>query len=176
MAAKGAVADKYVNKAVITCTESAANTLTFAKLETGVPLFEKMAWVIHKIEYAISAAAFGYFNASVDYLNMALTTTDTLTSLSETQSAVINFKRLARIDIGTAASGFFIWTYPLCESDFTNFPGGGIIVPPNPLFLGVQGNSLTTAVTVSAIIRYTSLPLKPDEYWELVESTRILSS
>jgi len=55
-------------------------------------------------------------------------------------------------------------------------PGGGLIVPPNPLYLGIKGTGLAAAQAVSCRFWYTTIELTPDEYWELVEARRIISS
>jgi len=166
--------DKFPNMAVISVTESALNTLTFKKLETGISLFEKVAWVIHRIEYLITAASYGYFDAAGDTLEIALAATDQMSSLSITNAAVIDYQYIARLALGAAATGLFMES-PLVR-DLSTLPMGGVIVPPNPLYLGVKGTSLTAATTVTARFFYTTYPLSPDDYWELVEARRIIAS
>lgn|SRR3972149_1952170 len=166
--------DKFANQAVITCTESAANTLTFKKLETGISLFEKVAWVISRIEYFVSNQLAAVFNGDGDSLQFALTATDQITTLSLTNAAVLDYIELMRGDYGTAASMHFI-NRPITK-DFSSLPGGGILCPPNPLYLGVKGTGLVNADTVIAKLFYVNLALKAEEYWELVESRRIISS
>lgn len=169
--AKGST-DQFVNQAVITCTESAANTLTFKKLETGISLFEKVAWIISRIEYFISGIS--NLNSSGDSLTMAITSTDQITGLALTNAAVIDLLYYLRIDYGTAANEVPI-AMPFTK-DLSTFSGGGLIVPPNPLYLGVVGSGEAAASTVTAKFFYRTLELSPDQYWELVESRRIISS
>jgi hypothetical protein len=76
--------------------------------------------------------------------------------------------------MGVAAAGMFVMN-PYTK-DFTSLAGGGILVPPNPLYLAVQGNNLVNAQTVYARLFYTHVELKPDEFWELVEARRIIVS
>lgn len=166
------MADKYANQAVIQCTESGTATLTFKKLETGISLFEKVAWLISHACYFISGMS--QLNSSGDAISMALTTTDQLTSLALTNAAVIDYQYVLRMDIGTAASG---WYYQMpIVANLSGLAGGGVLVPPNPFYLGVAGSGTAAAVTVTCKIYYTTVELKPDEYWELVESRRIISS
>lgn len=166
--------DQFANQAVITCTETALNTLTFKKLETGISLFEKLAWIIHRIEYLVTSAVPGYFNATTDNLTMALTTTDQMTSIALTNAAVLDMTYLVRVDLGAAASGSI---YPLqIYKDFSQLPGGGLIVPPNPLYGAIVGGGLTTAATAYLRLYYTNRELSPEEYWELVEARRIISA
>lgn len=172
--AKQAAADKFVNSAVITVTESAANTLTFKKLETGVPLFEKVAWIIHRLEYFLNDIAAGQFNATGDYMTLALTASASVATLAMEDPAVLDLLQVRRSDFGAAANAHmdvFPWV-----KDFTELPGGGLIVAPNPLYLAAKGNGLVAASSSLVKIFYTNYALAADEYWELVESRRIIVS
>lgn len=162
--------DIYANVAHIQVTESAANTLTYKKLETGISLFEKMAWIICRIEYFWSAA----YGASADGLIMGLTTSDNPSTLTPDQVAVVDISRRHRSDFGTAANGY-IFKYPIMK-DFTSLPGKGLIVPPNPLYLAAEGISQTVAQVLDVRLYYTAIELKGDEFWELVQARRIISS
>lgn len=166
--------DKFANMAAITVTESGTNTLTFKKLESGISLFEKVAWIIHRIEYLVPAVVFAMFNAGGDTLEFALTATDQIDALSMSNAGLIDYNYLCRIDLGAAASGVFE-KVPFI-TDFTNLPMGGLIVPPNPLYLAAKGTSLTMASTVSARLYFTTYQLTADDYWELVEARRIVSN
>lgn len=166
--------DQFANQAVIRCTETGANTLTFQKLETGISLFDKVAWVISRLEYLVSVADFGYFNSTVDSLAFGLSTVNTLTTLDITNSAIFDYNFITRLDLGTAASGMML-TQPFIK-DFSQLAGGGIIVPPTPLYLGVVGAGLSAAATIVCKMYYTNLPLKPEQYWELVEARRMITS
>lgn len=172
--AKQSAADKFCNTAVIQCTESAANTLTFKKLETGVPLFEKVAWLIHRLEYFINDISATQFNATGDYMTLALTASAAVATLTMEDPACIDLLQVRRSDFGAAANAgmdVFPWV-----RDFTTLPGGGIIVAPNPLYLAAKGAGLVAASASLVKILYTNYPLSPDEYWELVESRRIIVS
>jgi len=177
MAAK-ATRDMFANIASIQCDESAANTLTFKKLETGMSIMDKVAWVISRVEYYINHLEAAYFNTDTDSLFMALTVSNTINTLIsgriEYDPAVLHGIAIQRLDIGAAASGF-LEVRPLVF-DFSTLPGGGLIAPPNPLYLAVQGVGLATAETVWARLYYTNLELTTDQYWELIESRRIISA
>lgn len=163
--------DRYANVAHIQVTESAQNTLTYKKLETGISLFEKMAWVISRIEYYWLEATYA---VAGDGIIMGITTSNNPSALTPDQVAVIDMTKRKRGDFGTAASGF-IHTYPIIR-DFSQLPGGGLIVPPNPIYLAVVGVSQGAVVVLDARIYYIAVQLKGDEFWELVEARRIISS
>lgn len=163
--------DKYSNVAHIQVTEPTINTLTYRKLETGIALFEKMAWIISRIEYYWMAPALA---VTTDGVEMAITTSNNPAALTPDQVAVIDMSRIVRFDMGTASSGMIL-TLPMIR-DFSELPGRGLIVPPNPIYLAVQGIGQPAVVTMDCRIYYTAIQLKGDEFWELVEARRIISS
>jgi hypothetical protein len=166
--------EKWANMATITAIESAANTLTFQKLDTGISLFEKLAWVIHRAIYKIGIAV-ADFGDTGDYLDYALCATNSMSDITDLANpAIIDWRRFIKIEDGTPATTLFFDT-PFIQ-DFSMLPGGGIIVAPNPLYLAVKGTGLVNAQTVKSRILFTTVQLKPDEYWELVESRRVIAS
>lgn len=167
-------ADEFANYAIVTVTESAANTLTFKKLETGISLSEKVAWIINRIEYFLSVINGTNFGAQDDAINFGLSVSNQFTTVTILQDTIIDFNYLHRIDLGAAASGF-LHQQPSVK-DLSNLPGGGLLVPPTPLYLFAKGEALASAVTVTARIHYTLLQLATDQYWQLVEARRVISS
>jgi hypothetical protein len=165
--------EKFCNIAYNSVTESAANTLTFNKLETGISIYEKVGWLINRIEYYISTAS-AVFAADADGLKVGWSTSDGLTSWDESNSAWFDLMQFARVDYGTAGSGFVV-EKPFVK-DLSTLPGGGLLVPPNPLYLGAQGISLGAAQTVEARVFYTVIQLKQEEFWELVEMRRMIGT
>lgn len=167
--------DRYANMATIVVTESAANTLTYKKLETGFSIFEKMAWIIHRIEYIMDER----FNSTADTLDIALMAANTRTTIADsgtfTDPAVLDKVKWVRTDIGTAASGFY-FTQPQIVKDFTDLPGGGILVPPTPLYGAAQGTGLAAASTNVIRFFYTVTELSTEDYWQLVEARRSITS
>jgi len=166
--------DQFANLAVITVTESAANTLTFKKLETGISLNEKVAWVINRVDYLVDSLQAAQFNGDGDSLKFGLCVNNALTVANFNEGSILDMELYQRSDFGAAASGKIIHL-PLTV-DFSSMPAGGIIVPPVPIYLFAKGNGLVAAATVIARIWYTLLPLATDQYWELVEARRVLES
>ncbi|GAH07378.1 unnamed protein product, partial [marine sediment metagenome] len=60
--------------------------------------------------------------------------------------------------------------------DFSSLPGGGILVPPNPIYIFAKGNALGSARTVTCRIFYTVRILKAEDFWELVELRRMIGA
>ncbi len=170
--------DEFANVATITVTETGANTLTWKKLETGISLTEKVAWIINRVEYFVTGNVSTDFNAANDRLFVALSVAQTaatlVTAAAYVDPTILDLYVLSREDIGAAASGLLM-ERPYIK-DFSTLPGGGIIVPPTPLFMGAQGVSLANAQTVVVKMYYTLINLSTDQYWQLVEARRVISS
>jgi hypothetical protein len=165
--------DIFANVAHIQCVQSAANTLTFKKLETGVSLFEKIAWVIHAIDYHLTDP-YDALAAAADQIEAGVTTSDQPANLNLDQVAVID-KIMWRFQAWGTPANAIVHFGPI-RRYFTDLPGGGIIMPPNPIYLAVDSGSVGAAMTVDVRIFYTQKSLRAEEYWELVEARRIISS
>lgn len=166
--------DQFANYAIVSVTESAPNTLTFKKLETGISLTEKVAWIINRVEYILGSMVAAQFNADADKQLFGLSLSNAFSIPALDEISIIDFNFVQRRDFGAAANA--IWTEGPYVKDFSSLPGGGIIVPPSPLYLYSVGTSLVGASNVVARIHYTLRTLAVDEYWELVEARRVLSS
>lgn len=165
--------DQFANVANLEVTESAAGTLTFEQLQTGAGIFEKVAMVIHRIEYDTTAANIALVTASDDQLDVAWTTSDQITNLAKNKAQVIDRLSILQLQEGTPANMQYM-TVPFIH-DFTALPGGGLIVPATVFYLGIVGTSLASAAFFRSSMYFTYKQLKPEEYWELVEATRALS-
>ena len=174
MGNKSAGKDTYANMAIISVTESAANTLTFKKLETGIGFMEKAAWIINRVEYNMGSLLAANFNGDGDKLDFGISVANTFTTPSTTEITIIDQMTLERADYGTAAVALFR-AYPIVK-DFSSMPGGGILLPPNPVYLWARGTGLVAATSVVARIYYTILEMSTEDYWQLLEARRVLSS
>ena len=166
--------DRFCNQAYINVVESAANTLTTQKLESGYSVLGSIAWVIHRLEYGLSSAI-AQMNSTGDTAQIGLVSlpSTTLTTFSMGSQAVYDFIELIRYDTGTAANANFMQS-PYTK-DFTNLPGGGLLIAPNPLYLAVKGAGCAGAITVPLRIYFTELELDSDLYRELFQSRTLVS-
>ena len=165
--------EKFANIAFITVTESASNTLTFKKLETGIAPFEKVAFLINRLEYFFSDTV-ATFAAANDILELGLSASDQFTDPKISNSAIIDYNEIMRVDVGTAASGWY--RHQPYIKDYSTLPGNGILVAPNPLYLWAMGTSLGNATIDSVRMFYTVKQLKQDEFWELIEMRRMIGT
>lgn len=166
------VIDQYANVAAIKVVESAANTQTAEKFAFPFSIMDKMGLIIQRVEYTV--IAFAPLAAAGDRIRAAITAAPTLVDIDDqSDPLIIDSMRINRLDSGAAANFHLIQT-PYFR-DFTNLAGGGILVAPNPLYAMVHGDSAGAAITVWFRLYYTYLEMATDEYWQLVESRRIIS-
>ena len=162
---------EFANKAYGTVTESAANTLTFAQIQTNISIMEKIAWVISRIEWVFTAAQIALLVDDADAYDVSLTASNKISTLALSDPMVIDFLSIRKF-VSTAVG----WQYitPMWIRDFSQLPGGGLIVAPNPLYLAVKGTGLASAGGVSARIYWSKLEVSPDQYLELLDFYRIV--
>ncbi len=171
--AKGKIRDLYANKLFGEVTESAANTLTFNEINTNVSIFDKVGWILNRLEWYIPSATSQLIQAGVDFIEFALTASNNIGDLLLSNASVIDtvlFNVLAPVDL----TGAVIMDNPLIR-DFSTLPGGGLIIAPRPLYVAIKGTSLATPATVQVRGYFTQLPLGAEDYLELIDFYRIVS-
>lgn len=168
----GKKTDTFANIAALNVTESAINTMTSAKFAFPFSIMDKMALIINRIEYwweGLSA-----FNSTDDRSVAALTAAATVVNIdNQADPLIIDSTRFARVDVGVAATGILLFQ-PYVK-DFSQLPGGGILVAPAPLYAMVKATGAASVTGCSIKLFYTAMELSSDEYWQLVESRRIIS-
>ena len=164
------MADKFPNVAFAQTIESAATTLTFSEINFGMTAFDKKAMIVHEVHYY-----FGQHDLLVadnDYVQASLTTHNQMTGISLADPSVFDMIEFWLLNRGTPASAAY--GHRPYVRKFSDLPGGGLLVPLGKIYLAVEGVSIATAATVSARLYFTLKDLKPEEFWELVEATRII--
>ncbi len=158
--------ERFAQFAYLSVTESAANTLTTKKLETGISVHDKIAWLISRIEYNTpdilligSADALEYgLSAVQDSAMMAALTTD---------QSVLDYNINALMVYGAAASANII-NRPIIK-DLSSLPGGGYLTSAHSLYAFSRGTSLASAATVYVKVWYQTVELQNEEFWDLVQ-------
>jgi len=163
--------DAFANKFYGEATETAANTLTFAEIQTNVDVFAKKAWVLHKLEWYLGPGAINAIDAADDVLQAALVSSNKMSALALDDAGVIDLFELGQLF--NTAVGAELTLMPLAR-DFTSLPGGGLIIAPRPLYVAVKGTSLAAAQSVAVRGYFTAVDLNADEYLELVDFYRIV--
>ncbi len=163
MPARKTAVDVFVNRAMATITMSAADTLTFEQLRFAVGTFQGVALVIHRIEWTMLVATCRSLVAATDNLDMALVTNDNLTAIDPTDQDVL--ATMSVVPVATTVAPHY---RPLV-SEFSDLPGGGLIVPANPIFLAMDTGGFAAAGAARVVIYYTFKQLADKDYIELVQ-------
>lgn len=165
--------DKYANLAAVHPVEAVAGTAKFEKFAFPFSIMDKMGLLITRIEYLFLSLT--NLNSGGDSLECCLAVDNRITDLQDfANPSLVDAAYLARYDLGAAASGVLVQS-PIVR-DFSDLPGGGILVAPNPLYGGVKSNGAAGTMGCWVRLFYTYMELSADEYWQLVESRRVITS
>lgn len=157
--------DLYSNIALASVTLSAANTLTFSQLQISVGLFQGVALLLHRVLWWPTALTIREIVAATDSLYFGLVTSNRLTTIIDvTDPSIVTMQNI----IGIAA-GVERYQFPIV-SDFSMLPGGGKLVPANPLFLAANTAGFAAAATVRAQLDFSFISLSDADYLELLQS------
>lgn len=169
------MADRFVNKAYVSVLQSAANAAAYGEINFNIPTFDKVGIVISKIEYHFATGAWAEMVSASDQMLYGITTNaslGTLTPASLNNPAVIDLNYVTNIVVGAVVSMTQVWDPVVI--DYTTMPDGGIIVPPRPLYLYFSSAGFAAATTAYAVMWFRYLNLTTEDYWDLVESTRVI--
>ena len=164
--AKSTLKDVYGNRAFERVQTSAANTITFEQIQFGVGLFQGVAMVISRVEWF--PTSIGELLLAADRLQVALTNRDDLTSLNALSQNVLVLKELKCAQVGAVVS--LTLNESPYVSDLSTLPGGGLILPANPLYIAIDTEGYADATGVEAVLYLTIKALADAEYIELVQT------
>ena len=165
--------DKFANIAYLYVAATSNDVLATARLDMANNLLsEKAAIIISRADVFIGNV--GAINAAGESISVALQLTDRLTTISLADPETLFTTGVIRYDAGTAGTGN-LWISPIVL-DFSNLPGGGILVPADRLYIAVKSENLAALANAAMRIYYTVVPLAPADYWELIEARRIMTT
>lgn len=157
--------DRFRNVLSAEVISSAANTLTFAEVQTGASLGMRLGVIVDAIDFYPTHAAINEMTQLADQIIMAWTTSDQVSDLEdEADSRILDVLRFSRHDLGTAGSGVFL-ALPF-HRDFTP----PLIVAAPKLFLAVHTGGLASAATLRSRLAFRFTPLSAQEYLEIAET------
>lgn len=164
--------DRFANRIYASATETVAGTLVFSEINTNMSIFDKQAFVLHRLEYYPRTEDLNLMVSNADYIEYSLTASNTLSSLDLSNPAVIDVHRIGcwfSTAVGHEA------TFQPFSRDFTGLPGGGLICAPRPLYLAVRGVSLAAVVSVTMRAYFSILEMTAEDYLDLVDFYRVLA-
>jgi len=163
--------DRYANLAALDLVQTVADTTLFKSFAFPFSIQEKVALVIHRLEYWFTLSV---LNTTADYVAGGIACASNLADETDmTDSLIIDQMRIIRTDLGAAASGT-LNIQPIVK-DFGWLPGGGMLVAPAPLYGFIASAGAGAVATCVLRMFYTYKKLATEEYWELVESRRVIS-
>ncbi len=158
--------DLYPNRAIEALTQSALNTLTYGQIRFGIGLFQGVALVLHRVDWYPDVGCLRELVAATDSVEFAIITTDGLASITDIlESSIVCLKKM----IGVAPN-VALMEVPMVQ-DFSNLPGGGLILPPNPLYLAMNSSGFAGAQTVRVLLYFTFIELNDRDYIELIQAS-----
>ena len=163
--------DDFANIMSGSLTQSAVDTLTFSsRLEFGYSLSDNVGLVIHRIDYSFQQGFLKLLLDDSDRVVFGLVTSDQISSLVMYGSNVVDIGEVGLLKYGAAASGWLQELNPTAKHDYSDLPGGGLLVSPNPLFMAVHGVSIASVAVISYRIFYTAVTLNDRGFRELWET------
>jgi len=162
--------DQYVNVIKKKVTMSAVNTAEFEEIEVGLNLFDKIGLLIHRISYYPSDYSWSALVSAADAFVAGIVGSNQISTLNADERSVLDVMSLDVAHAGTPAN-FEIHNSPIIH-DFSTFPGGGLLVPPKPLYAGVDTADFGAAGEVTVVLHFTIKQLADADYLELIETFR----
>lgn len=159
--------DVYVNRVIDTLTMSGANAITFGQIRFGMGVFAGVAIVVHRVEFHFPAATIDELIAAADWVQVGLVNRDDLAVVDPTSLNVLVVAGIQTVVVGAVVGINHLLT-PLTV-DLTGTPGGGLIVPSNPLYLCLDTSGFVSAAVVHMVLYYTFKTLTDKDYIELVQ-------
>lgn len=161
--------DRFPNIFNAEVTLTAANALTFAVMNFGIAIRDKLAIVVDQVFFWIPPATIAEMTTTGDSIAIGMTNSDQPPTLYDFgDRRVLFFKELSRMDFGTAAGGM-LYQMPM-ELEFAP----PMINLPTRLFMAAQSIGLATALTARMRMHFRTVPLTSEqqlqevlEVWQL---------
>lgn len=164
--------DKYANMAAITVEMATANTTAYKSFNFPFSAIDKVAILIGRIEYTFRGMH--QLNSANDAARGGLCCASSVASVDDlTDPLILDSMRAQRLDFGTAANSNIFWQ-PFVK-DFSTLPGGGLLVAPTPLYAFMGSSNAADVMQLDMRFFFNYVSLATEDYWELVETRRIIS-
>jgi len=172
--------DQYAQVAYLEVDIPATGALTFSLLQISKFALDvpKLGLKIARLEIDFSdwiASVHAHAGANtLDNCGAGLSVSNLVPDMSYARPEIIAVQNMTSY-FGTVV-GIDFALDPIVKADFTTFPGGGILIPADRLYLAGQCTNVGAIITLSARMWYTVVPLDAMGYLELIESRSILAT
>jgi hypothetical protein len=165
---RGLVQDEYPNVAYAALTQSAANDLSFERIDTSISVHDKIGWELLSAEYIFSTNIIELMTATGDYINFGLILDNTTSAVTYDDRNVVDYNRIDRNDCGAAADNVIFLNHLPIKRNFIMEFGGPLLVLPVRLYMYIKTNGLASAATIKVRIYYKLKSLDDRDYSEIV--------
>lgn len=165
--------DQFPAMIVERIAQSAADTLTFDEINIGLNLFDKAGLLLQRLEMTPTGASLALMTAASDILSMGLCTSDGIADLSPEREQIIDVRTFLRTDFGTAGNAEL--ADRTIVADYSTLRGGGLLIPPKPLYWAIDSNGLASVATVDFRMYFIVIRLQDTQYLELLETRRVFA-
>lgn len=166
-------ADLYPNIIVRTAELSGAGAVVCTSFDFGFNILDRIGIALRRVEYHLPT---GTWQAnSLDQLRFGLCTRD-LSSLGadvfpDDGPELIDYNKLEYQLISTANGTAFAWQLSPVTKDWSTLPGGGILVPPRPLYLFINSDAgVAGTPAITSWVYFTVVNLTDAQYLELIQT------
>ena len=160
--------DRFANVFAAEVVLSAANTLTWAELNFGIQLRDRIGVVIDELLVWWSTAGISRMTTTGDSISIALSVSDQPTDFSTGDRRILYTTDIVRLDLGTAAGGVVI-VEPTKQSFHPP-----LIVLPNRLFFGGSSVGLADPITLRMRLHFRTVSISQDrQLLEILESMQL---
>jgi hypothetical protein len=143
--------------------QAVANTAGYHNIETGLRISSGQALLIMQVKFYIGAAIFVDLAAAADELQVGLFSGTDLADFNTGSQQ--KFGSICVLSCGVTTTTRV--TSPLVL-DFTTYPSGGILVPPSPLFFGIQTFGAAAPYTMAAEMWYIPVSIPAPQSIEMI--------
>jgi len=176
MAKAGNVKDRFPQFMKLKVTQSSANTLTFSQISLGGPVFQYAGIIINRIEYSITAATLELMTVTEDFCQLAITGSDSIATLGTDQPEVYDEFYITKLDQGAIANNSPKLIVRNWVKDYSTFPEGGCLVPLQDIYLAMASGGLASPGVAGARLWYQIIELTAQDYIEIAQRLRVLST
>jgi len=154
--------DRFANVFTGELKLTGANTLSFAEMNFGITLRDRVALIIDQLYWYLSAASIAEMTATGDRIIAGLCVSDQVADMEDiADRRILVGLTFTRHDFGTAAAAGFIQT-PIVQ-EFSP----PLIVLPNRFFIGGSSSGLASALTIQVRMHFRTVSITQDQ--QLVE-------
>lgn len=157
--------DRFQNIMGVEVSQSTINTIVFQEIRTGVSLGQGLGLVIDEIRYQPTSGALRELDGSTDELIMGLTTTDSITDMTDFGDSRILDSLMIYSDIVGAVVDTKMFYMPVKHE----FSPPMIMAAPT-LFFGMSTGGFAAVATCRVRISFRYIKLTAQEYLEVAET------